>query len=93
MKRRMLNTFRLKKYSPAVNTCVPDAHGYCPTCADEALRAKVIQVNLDQSSAMVEIDGQPAEVDISLVEDPAVGQVVLVHGGVAIGSVEQERSG
>ena len=38
----------------------------------------------------VEINGQLAEIDISLIEDAAVGQVVLVHGGVAIGMADAE---
>ncbi len=76
-------------YTPEKNYCVPDAHGFCATCADEALRARVMQVDDARSIAMVEIDGRPAEVDVSLLEEVAVGQVLLVHGGVAIGTAEE----
>ena len=73
------------------NFCVPDAHGYCPTCADEALPATITRIGADQWTATVEMSGELSEVDVSLIEGVRIGQVVLVHGGVAIGSLEPEE--
>jgi hydrogenase maturation factor len=61
-----------------------DPAGYCITCADEALAAKVVAVDEPSALAQVEIGGQISEVDISLVAAVAVGQILLVHGGVAL---------
>lgn len=60
----------------------------CLTCGDEALPVKVVQVDSDSALAVVEIDGQETEADISLVERVAVGDIILVHGGVALGRVD-----
>jgi hypothetical protein len=73
--------------------CIPDAHGRCSTCSDEALTAIVQQVNEEMCTAIVEIGDQTSEVDISLVEGIYIGQTLLVHGGVAIGTQNPERSG
>ena len=73
--------------SPLATFCEPDAHGRCLTCSDEALPARVRQVN-DAWTAVADVNGQPTEIDVSLVDDVAVGQVVLVHGGVALGRLE-----
>ena len=69
-------------------TCLPDTHGYCATCGDEALPARVVRLTTDGWNALVEVAGQPTEVDISLVENVRVGDVLLVHGGVALGRSE-----
>jgi hypothetical protein len=65
-----------------------EMHSYCPTCTDEALPGRVQQLDEEHSTALVEINGQAVEVDVSLVDNLAPGQTVLVHGGVAIGSGE-----
>jgi hydrogenase assembly chaperone HypC/HupF len=70
--------------------CACGSDGYCPTCIDEALPVTIQQINPAEWTAMVLLNGEISEVDISLIEEPAVGQVVLVHGGVAIGSVAAE---
>jgi hypothetical protein len=64
--------------------CIPDAEGHCVTCSDEALPATVVSVDVEAGLAIVQIDGTTEEVDITLVEDVAPGDVLLVHGGVAI---------
>ena len=73
---------------PDVPYCVPDEYGRCITCADEVLSARVVLVNEADWMALVDVDGQRMEVDISLVDGVAVGQRLLVHGGVAL---ERER--
>lgn len=65
-------------------SCMPDDHGHCITCGDEALPARVLHVDDLGWTAQVELQGQTTEIDISLVDDVQVGQVVLAHGGVAL---------
>jgi HupF/HypC family len=83
----------LQGFSPDKAYCVPDAHGYCATCSDEALPARVIQVDEALWTATVEINGQTSEVDVSLVDRVTIGQMLLVHGGVAISLAEQGSGG
>lgn len=71
--------------------CIVDESGHCITCADEALPARVIEVDLALALARVEVNHQTTEVDISLVDEVVVGQVLLVHGGVAIATLGEAR--
>lgn len=67
--------------------CEPDpVTGRCATCADEALRARVLRVGED-ALAEAEMEGAVVTVAIELVEDVRPGDVLLVHAGVAIGRV------
>jgi hydrogenase assembly chaperone HypC/HupF len=70
--------------------CLPDDTGHCVTCSDEALPAKVLKIDLEQFTALVEIKGSRTEVDISLVEPVECGEMLLVHGGVALGRFSEE---
>jgi hypothetical protein len=65
-------------------SCPPEAGGHCVTCSDEALEVQVIQVDVADVLALVSYDGETGEVDISLVENVASGDRLLVYGGVAI---------
>jgi hypothetical protein len=67
--------------------CIPDAEGHCVTCSDEALPATVLSVDTETGLAVVQTNDTTEEVDITLVEDVSPGDVLLVHGGVAIESV------
>lgn len=69
--------------------CIPDAEGHCITCSDEAVRVTVLRVDEETEVAQVKVQAQAEEVDISLIECVAPGDVLLVHGGVAIGRVEE----
>lgn len=69
--------------SPA--SCELDAEGHCVTCSDEALPAKVLHVDEETGLALVTLMNTTEEVDITLVESVAPGDMLLVHGGVAIG--------
>jgi hydrogenase maturation factor len=72
--------------------CVKDrADGHCVTCTDEVLQAKVLQVDAVNGIAVVQIEEQEVEIDISLVEQLQPGMVVLVHGGVAIDRLDEEK--
>jgi len=69
-------------------SCTP-SEGHCITCSDEALSARVLQVDPAMALAQVEMAGMEmtdviTEVDISLLEDVAVGSWLLIHGGVAL---------
>lgn len=78
----------------ALDFCLLDEHGHCITCSDEALPARVFEVASTQTMAWVKVSGQTTEVDVSLVDDVAIGHLLLVHGGVAIahlGSIQEKR--
>jgi hydrogenase maturation factor len=77
--------------TPAGAYCLPDAHGRCVTCSDEALPATVLRLLEDGWTAVATVEGRETEIDISLVDEVAVGQRVLVHGGVALATVERQQ--
>jgi hydrogenase maturation factor len=70
-------------FTPA-GSCELDAEGHCITCSDEALPAKVLSVDSETGLALVMLKDETEEIDITLVEGVAPGDVLLVHGGVAI---------
>lgn len=65
-------------------SCQLDMEGHCVTCSDEALPAKILHVDIEAGLALVEVKDTTEEIDITLVESVAPGDMVLVHGGVAI---------
>ncbi len=69
--------------------CAPTADGYCVTCSDEALPARVLRVDLESGLALVEVKDTTEEIDVTLVDEVAPGDVLLVHGGVAIGRLSE----
>lgn len=70
-------------------SCVLDAEGHCITCSDEAVQVCVSSVDEENGLAQVTVAGLTEEIDISLVESIAPGDVLLVHGGVAIARVDE----
>jgi hypothetical protein len=56
----------------------------CITCSDQALPARVLSINRERGLALVEIEQETAEVDVTLIEDVEPGDTLLVHGGVAL---------
>src|SRR2546421_5446056 len=64
--------------------CGLDAEGHCVTCSDEALPATVLRVDQETGLALVTVEETTVEIDITLVESVTQGDVLLVHGGVAI---------
>ena len=71
-------------------TCELDADGHCVTCSDEALTARVLRVDQETGIALVEIVAEKyttEEIDITLVEGVDPGDLLLVHGGVAIANL------
>ncbi len=73
-----------------MSSCELDVNGHCITCSDEALAASVLRVDGENGLAQVTIEGSEAEeeIDITLVDDIVPGDMVLVHGGVAIARIE-----
>jgi hydrogenase expression/formation protein HypC len=64
-------------------------HDGCVTCSDAGIPVRVVSV--DGYDALCEdAAGNRAEIAVELVEPVGVGEVLLTHGGVAIGRVEAE---
>jgi hydrogenase maturation factor len=71
----------------AVN-CTLD-HDGCVTCSDAGIPVRVI--SLQGHDALCEdAAGNRAEIAVELVEPVELGEVLLTHGGVAIGRVEAD---
>ncbi len=68
-------------------TCELDAEGHCITCSDEALTARVLRVDELLGFASVTIEDAQDEVDITLLDEVAEGDLILVHGGIAIANM------
>ena len=71
------------------SACQCDGGQRCLTCTDEMVPIRVIGLDQDAGLALVEVSGQREEIDITLVEDVAVGDLLLAHGGVAIARLEE----
>lgn len=69
--------------------CQHVADHHCLTCSDEMVTVSVIHIDQDTGLALVEVRNQIEEIDITLVEDISLGDLLLAHGGVAIGRLEQ----
>ncbi len=61
---------------------VADVH--CVSCSDEAFEARVVRVEQASGMALVAVENTTTEVDISLVDEVVPGDLLLIHGGVAI---------
>ena len=64
-------------------------HDGCVTCSDAGIPVRVISVE-DHDALCEDTAGNRAEIAVELVEPVSVGEVLLTHGGVAIGKVEAE---
>jgi hydrogenase maturation factor len=73
-------------------SCERDVEGHCITCSDEALPARVLCVDQQMGVACVSINDAMEEVDITLMDDVVPGDLLLVHGGVAIGHTDDHSS-
>jgi len=60
---------------------------HCITCSDEALPATVLSVDQEGGLAWVQLEHGQVEVDISLVDEAAPGDLLLVHGGVGLANL------
>lgn len=67
---------------------------HCLTCADALLSVRVVLLLAEEENiALVEVGGRQEEVDISLVKQVRPGDILLVHGGVALSLQEPSFSG
>ena len=87
-----LPSLRLESERSEDISCTLDAEGHCITCSDEALQVRVLDVDEENGVAQVTLDGMDEEIDISLVESIAPGDILLVHGGVAIARVDEANN-
>jgi hydrogenase maturation factor len=73
-------------------SCALDGEGHCITCSDEALTAEVVSVDTLTGLALVTIDNGATEeeVDITLIDEVEPGNLILIHGGVAIANATDE---
>lgn len=71
--------------SASALNCETDLEGHCATCGDEAQRVRVLSISQMTGTALVEMADTIEEVDVSLVDEVAPGDLLLVHAGVAIG--------
>ena len=55
-----------------------------------AVPVQILEINSEM--AVVEISGNFREVNISLIENPRVGEYVLLHAGFAIERVDEETA-
>ena len=55
-----------------------------------AIPSKIVRI--ENNTATIEMDGVLRDVSLLLLEDPRVGDYVLVHAGFAIQKVEQESA-
>ena len=64
-------------------------HDGCVTCSDAGIPVRVISVE-DHDALCEDTAGNRAEIAVELVEPVILGEVLLTHGGVAIGKVEAD---
>jgi hydrogenase maturation factor len=67
-----------------IDACSLTENDHCVTCSDEALEARVLRIDQASGMALVAVENATAEVDVSLVEEITPGDLLLIHGGVAI---------
>ena len=49
-----------------------------------AIPGKILEINYEKHSALVDFDGIKQEVIIALIQNPEVGKYVIIHAGYAI---------
>jgi len=64
-------------------------HDGCVTCSDAGIPVWVVSIEGDDALCE-DAAGNRAEIAVELVAPVEMGEVLLTHGGVAIGKVEEE---
>ena len=49
-------------------------------------------VNIENNVATIDVDGVKKEASLLLIEDPKVGEYVIVHAGFAINKINEEHA-
>ena len=57
-----------------------------------AIPGKILQINEDGNSALVDFDGIQQNVIIALLANPEIGNYVIVHAGYAIEQMNEEEA-
>jgi hydrogenase maturation factor len=65
-------------------------HDGCVTCSDAGIPVRVISLQ-DHDALCEDAAGNRAEIAVELVEPVEAGEVLLTHGGVAIGRVNSRE--
>jgi hydrogenase maturation factor len=65
--------------------------GHCVTCSDEGRVVEVEGAPNAAGAALVLAAGRHETVDVSLIDDPRPGDLLLVHAGVALIRIAEER--
>lgn len=68
--------------------CTLDRDG-CVVCSDAGIPLRVVSIENDDALCE-DASGNRTEIALELVQPVAVGEVLLTHGGVAIGKIEPE---
>lgn len=55
-----------------------------------AIPGKIIELNKEEHSAVVDFDGIKQKVIVAMVPNPEVGKYVIIHAGYAIEIMEEE---
>ena len=57
-----------------------------------AIPGKILEINEEKHSAVVDFNGIKQEVIIALIQDPKIGKYVIVHAGYAIEQMNEEEA-
>ena len=76
----------MSEESMSQNICSMN-HDDCITCSDAGVRLRVLSVE-GEDALCEDAAGERARIAVELVSPVRTGEVLLTHGGVAIGKVE-----
>ncbi len=71
-------------------SCTLD-HDGCITCSDAGIPVRAISIKGDDALCE-DSAGERAEIAIELVSPVKIGEVLITHGGVAIGRVTEQKA-
>ena len=57
-----------------------------------AIPGKILEINKEKHSALVDFDGIKQEVIIALLQNPEVGKYVIIHAGYAIEQMDEKEA-
>jgi hydrogenase assembly chaperone HypC/HupF len=69
---------------------IREPHFSCPTCKDEGLPGRVLEIDAAANLATVKMDEGERQVALDLVDDARVGDFVLVHLDTAIAKLNPQ---
>ncbi|MBN1803318.1 MAG: HypC/HybG/HupF family hydrogenase formation chaperone [Candidatus Lokiarchaeota archaeon] len=57
-----------------------------------AIPGKILKINQEKKTALVDFDGIKQEVVIALIQDPEIGKYVIIHAGYAIEQMNEQEA-